>query len=531
MENNFDPNTGKPINEENESSAEQQITGDSLVNDSEVSDEKGTSADTDTSESAVSSEQNDVSTPETTSNTAPQDDEMRFDPMTGKPINNQAVLPDESAIQFDPMTGKPVGAKKSSGALKVIIPIIIVAAAVVAIMICALCGVFTNKASKVSTAIANTFSEQSNLVKNLSGLSDLCKGDFTIEGEYNGDGDSYYCKLMNSDKQKQLRTEINDYSFDNLELTANLTDSELQIYVPSIDDRIFTYNYIDEKSGYFVDEIGEDEIKEIDDALKAITSTTEKKDITDDYIKAYKNFYDTLKWQSADKETFDVDGKKVKCSGYSVTVTTDSLLDLVDEMKEIAEEADSEAFENGQLKEYYSELKGQIRQIDDVDLVFYIYKNKLACVSAESGNDEIQIIFHGGDRRTQNIEVLSDGDTVMELNGKTKGDKETYELVSEDSTVFELEYDYKTGKYEMTYYEYDDPYTVSGKMKSSNDLFEFTIDEMNDGYYDQDMDITLNVKLSKGAKFEKLDGKKFDLGEATESDFNDIYYEILGLNY
>ena len=155
----------------------------------------------------------------------------------------------------------------------------------------------------------------------------------------------------------------------------------------------------------------------------------------------------------------------------------------------------------------------------DMDVTFYIYKNKLACIEIEADGDDMQIIFHGGDTRMQNVEVLVNDDTVLELEGETSGKVEESRLYIDGSKVATVEYDYGSGDYEANIGNYA---RLNGTLKSDRKGFAFTCDAD---------DISVEVNLSKGADLEEISGDTIDIGNASEREINDLWMEYMDLIY
>ena len=47
-----------------------------------------------------------------------------------------------------------------------------------------------------------------------------------------------------------------------------------------------------------------------------------------------------------------------------------------------------------------------------------IHKNKLACIELEFEHEDIQIVFHGGRTRMQNMEIIENNETVTKIRAR-----------------------------------------------------------------------------------------------------------------
>ena len=57
------------------------------------------------------------------------------------------------------------------------------------------------------------------------------------------------------------------------------------------------------------------------------------------------------------------------------------------------------------MEYYFDDMEESISEMEDVDLTFFIYKKKLACIRAEIQEEEAELRFLGGDTRMQKYAV------------------------------------------------------------------------------------------------------------------------------
>lgn len=460
-----------------------------------------------------------------------------FDPMTGEPIYEETAKAEENAGQptgFDPMTGEPIYGNTAKATDKkpfykrkaVMIPAVVVVAGVV-VFTGVKNGAFLGKSGKVAMATLNTLTDNSHITKNLAGLSLLESDDYTItwSGSF-GDEFSGDLTFSNGSKQKQLSGNVDVDSISDIEFVGNLTSDELQLQVPGFSDELFVYNYTEDKDGYITELADDDDIEAFDKALQTVFSSKEQKKEGTEGAKILKDFYKGLEFKSVGKEEFEVDGKDRKCKGFQTTITGDDLADLTEQLQDFAEENYGDSLDDlgADLDDSFDDIYEELDEFPDTDVTFYIYKGKLACVQVEIGKEDAQLVFHGGKTRTQNMELLVNDDTIMEMEGETNGSKEQYELSLGGISVGELEYDYKSGDYSIDINSGYDDVTIEGTLKGSKKSFEFGISSIE--AYDLDEDIDFNVSLKKGAKFQKVSGDKFDIGNASEDDLEDLMYDL-----
>lgn len=481
--------------------------------------------------------------------------EMNFDPMTGEPINKETpqaaeqnteqttaqetVQPDagQPEMNFDPMTGKPVGAPeaapKKKGGFNVLIAI---AAAAVAVVVIALVvvglvasGAFLGKGAQVIAATGNTFKEQGFFATTVRKSIIDPDGKYTISASGTVEDVEFSTTLASSKDRIQLAVSAETADMPKIAGVMEIDQEKIQMACPELLDYLFVYNFTEEKDGYLVDEVGEKEIEEMDETLQSLMNSkiTDKK-IVSTYSKKIKELYKTLEFKKEKDGEYKVDGKNRKCSAISVTVDADFMLDIIDIWEEYTEESmGRDIYKESGMNDFFKECRSTFRDMPDADVTFYLYKKQLAAVYVEISRSDMEIIFHGGDYRTQNIELLVDGDTILELTGKQDGSKETMELYAEgEGTIFELDYNRKTGEYSLELA--NGAGGVSGTIESEKDGVRYSVKEL---FYGRDsIDVDISVSILAGASFEKLSGEEFDIGNASERDFEDLYDDIKNLD-
>lgn len=461
----------------------------------------------------------------------PEQPQMKFDPMTGQPINPTLVQP-QPQMAFDPMTGMPLQQppkkKKKTGLIVGIVAGVVVVAGAGTVFAGVQSGFFLSKSNKVLRATANTFSESSHVMEALSGLSVMSSKAYTVDIKGEAEGYSVQATYAEKDNEKQISGSVEGPELSDVEFLAGIDKDEIKLSAPLLGDKIYTYNYNEKKSGYLVDSMGADNVETLDKLCKQMFSDEEQKKNALEFSKKYSEMYKKLEFESADKESFEVDGKDRKCAGYKTTITSDYMVECVDifedymdaQMGDLVEQATTGS-DYDDYKESFDELRDAFKEMPDLDITFYIYKNKLACVKAVEPSKEdqdIQMLFKGGDWRTQNMELISCGESVMKISGSQDGNEEVFGVSIEGEKVGELTYDFKSGEYTL---DIEDEGSVSGTLEGRRDGLKLTMEGAG-------VNISLDVK--KGAELQKFSGEKFDIGNASEEELQALVQEIYGIS-
>lgn len=486
--------------------------------------------------------------------------DKQFDPMTGELLNkepettNEAVVEtaaaeapevtpvaapvqEAPAMNYNSAAGN-VAKKKKGKALPVIIVLAVLVVAVVAGVVAVASGAFMSPSNKVLAAMANTFKEQSNLVKDLAPMDALTSGEYTVSIEAEVPDTALMFKYAMKDSVKQFSGSVQTTDIPEIEFLAELNDSELKVGLADLYDGVFTYNYVDEKTGYIAEMATEGELDMIDFLLEYLYAYDEKQAaLQKEYSAAFLEFYKGLEFEKVDKEEYEVDGKDRDCVGYATTIEEDQWMELIDALEEatLNEMEDYEAFMEEYSDEYgygygesfadlFEDMRDDLEGIPDLDVTFYIYKNKIACIHAEGDGDELEILFPGSEKGMHNIEVVVDGDTVMELIGSVDGSEESYELEVEGETMMVLVYDYKSGDLSLEFGDEYEYYVLEGSLEASEKAVTMQFDEITCNDYTEEF--TLSLGFESTATLEELDGDEFDLGEASEDELYELIMDI-----
>ena len=497
-----------------------------------------------------------------------------YDSETGAPIYGEASQP----TGFDPQTGAPVYSGGSGDYTQPETPkkkfpvwILIVAAIVILVVIL---GVVVVKAfgggtnAKIVAAIANTC-EPSPMLKELQ-VADLVKdGEYTVGMGVNVENiDSYYyseLEGMGIDMQIAANTGKSVYGVNgtfkwdaydlDLGFESYLDKSELALAVPELADYTFVYNFTEDKDGFLVDNMGKDAVQQLDTLLQWATSrdnTKQNEKMAAEMLKSLSGSFKTWKFTSEKSKEFEVNGKKQNCKAYAITITDDMMLDMVEPLMDIYNdyyEAQQKEIEDllgdlgddfdidisdMDLNDSFKELKHGLKNMPDMDVTIYLYKNQVAAVVLDDDEDDINVELRikGGEYPLQNWELTMDvagDDATVTKTAKTKGSVEESELEVDglDATI-EWTYDSKSGDMTMGLAYDDYKFSVEGNVKKSSNELMLTIDSLEyvDSYYEESMEFSGYLSINSKASISKPSYEEFDLGNADEDDYMDVYNDI-----
>lgn len=466
--------------------------------------------------------------PQTEETPAPASEPMGFDPMTGQPIQQNASAP----MGFDPMTGQPINAVPGQSVpptnKKWVLPVaigggVLVIALIVVLVIVS--GVFSKPITQISVAATNTLEGAGGeLGQVFLDVSDIALGESTVSAKMNIDGDDVMVEYRNGKKEKQLALTLDVSGAPTLDATASLTDKELKAQVPALTDLVFTYNYTEEPDGFIFEDFSSDDIELLNSSLESLYNIEQEPTLPKKELKELEKIIYSLEFEKADKEEFEINGKDVKCKGYTTTIDEDFVDELFDAYKDFYIAYMGEDYEDV-IDDMMDELAYEFEDMPEVEATFYLYKKELAAIILDVDGYEMEILFEGGDYRAQNIVIAMEGDEIIEIEGETNGSVEERILTVEGEEFISYEYDSKSGDFECFisdgYYDYE---IADANIKSKNGQVTFYVEDFTvDG-----VGMEMELIIKKGAKMDKLSGETFDLGNASESDLEDLIYDELG---
>ena len=451
-----------------------------------------------------------------------------FDPMTGQPIGGGSA---PSGMGFDPMTGQPLGkgaGKKSFGALKWVLGIAVPVVAVGVVVFAGIkSGLFLGKSGKVMMAVNNTFQDSTHLAEDLNFADILDSDKYTVEvsGEM-PEGSAEFTYGVSSD-DKMLSGNFDISGMPEIEFSAMLDSEALRLSIPSLDDQVYAYYYQSENDGYLMSNVDQESIDAMNDALVSLYSNSDYEDMVNDLKDCVKDELKNLEFEKASAREYEVDGKDRSCKGYVTVITADNMINIVDAMEDLFADQYGAQYEL-MMRENFDELRYELDAMSDIELTFYIYKNKLSAVNLYCEGSEIEWRFLGGDTRMQNMEIVADGETVMEVRGSVEGTEERTRVFADDVEVLDLQYDYKSGDFKVNAGQL---FSCKGNIQSGKKEFSITLDRLEYAFLEADINGTVTVK--KGVEKLDMDGEEFDIGNASLSDVEELgmkFYGLFGLS-
>ena len=517
-----------------------------------------------------------------------ENNEMKFDPVTGQPIpagqpenqstagsqpqenpyvtgQNTAQMPPQenpyvmgqnrqNTVQtpppqnpYDPLAAPQPSNKKNA---KILIGIIIgvVAVIAVALICCAASGVFTSKNKKVLKAAKNTF-VPNELMKDLNpGTALIAGGNYTLAVELAGetDGEDIGIKASYQQNAEQKMHSVNgkvEYSGASVDFHEYMDEDGLLISVPKLYPDVFGYYFNEEKDGYAAEILGNDFFDAFDDlCLTSMNDMASSAKMSAAYLKVLEDNYNALEFENVPKATFQVEGKDVTCKGYQTTLTEENLDACLDELSAVYDTYNKNTIrdvktmckelglDDDDIKDLdnnaFDSLKDKIDGMPDLDVTFYIYKNRLAAVvvtgTDETGDMELDVEFRGGTTPTQNTFItygLNGDSGTVKILGKTEDSVEKTKIVEvyggEKTTLASINYDYANKELEVETGDSDIMATIDNSDKG-------LVIDMEDLYSSS----TLKLTLKRGSNIKKPEGDVFDIGTASEDDFYDLIYDI-----
>lgn len=493
----------------------------------------------------------------------------KFDPMTGEPIvrdaaadavNEAASAADSTVAAAETATqetfsnayeGDVTSApEKKKGAGK-LIAIIAAAVALVAAIVCLVIFVilpnFGKPMTKIEKALVNTFSKLDkgdNLLLTALSPKGLEKTDtFTMsfEGEVEDFGSANFDIIKTKDAlQLNAGADLSEmldvpyidaqflYDKESISVASSLLNNQyIYYYTEEPDEDSFLAEMFEEMEDEGLDaETVNGMLKDYYDTLMDFESLNKT---NEELIEECKDHLRELDVKKADSEEFEINGKEVKCKGYTVTLTDKDLKKLLDSytksMKSTFEKSMGSMFEAADMDiedvmdEAFGEAYDAIEDMDDIEIDFYLYKNEVAAIEMEIDGEKLSIQFQGGDYRAQNILVDAAGSKVQ-LTGEKKGNVEKATVKADKETLFSYEFDSKKGDLTLTVSDGYDDYEIEGiNIKSKDDELVISFDEVDlEGVV---FDGSFTIK--KDAKIKSMSGDEFSLNEATEDDLMETF--------
>lgn len=425
---------------------------------------------------------------------------------------------------------------------KWLIPVLCAAGvlAVAAIVVLAV-SILGGSKSKVGKAMSKTFGDAGYLAKDLGAFNyDSGKYSLTVSGKYEklelGLGVS-----MNS-SEMQMSVSLKDGKDVDLSAVVGLDKNAVKAKLNGTDyKKVLVYDYkSDDKDG--LEELaGADTIKTVDEAIAAFYDSLGKnKTSGEKYEKVFTKWFNDLKFKKVDAKSIKVNGEKRECKGYRTEITSDDVMELLEEVADLIEKDAADALEQFGYKDIddlLEDVEDEIEKMDEVELTFYLYKDMIAGIVVEAEDDALYAEFNGGDYRLQNFAVYNgkkkdDSKILLKGSGKTSDSKESMTIEVPDEYSMSYSYDKKSGKFEISAQQYSywyggmsDVFTFKGTLECSKSSVSLTVKEINVSGTTIPVD-KLQITVSSKDDMQSMKGTEFNVDKADEDDLKEELTEM-----
>ncbi|MBR5360420.1 MAG: hypothetical protein IK123_05980, partial [Lachnospiraceae bacterium] len=333
-----------------------------------------------------------------------------------------------------------------------------------------------------------------------------------------------------------------------IDATGYMDQKQVLASCPIVGDYLFTYDYSNDKhSGMIVDVLDDQdiEISEFNEMLAFLNDNSgDVQKFREQSVAYFTERIASLDFKkTGNKETFTVNGEKVECKEYATVLETDTLEEWINGYQDLVEEfvdAHSDALDTydavygneTDFDELFDEILDEIDELEDLNISIFT-KGKITAAVRVVYDDDMyyEVQLKGGDYLAQNVEVISveddDEETVLSIEGKTKGDVQTTTIEMEEyDMTFEYSFNRKTGEFEMSMEVYGrEIYACEATLTVDKNSYSLEFDELTVDGDKLDID-KLVITISTKAEIVKPKGEEFDLGDADEDDFEDLVEDI-----
>lgn len=399
----------------------------------------------------------------------------------------------------------------------------------VVFIVSAVSNLFMGKSGRVLAAITATAKDAPLLVEDLQDVQKIMSGDQYMVGIEAGVEDgTVKGEFRNGKKDKQIFISMDAGEYDNLAFLCGVHSGVFQASAQGLDYAFF-YDPKQDNDGFLSEDFREKELEQLNGLLEGITSdqmsaATMRKNTLAALKKEFKN----LKFEKAEARNWVVNGKKRKCKGYQMALDEDNIIRFC------------EAFSESTLHGMKDETKKAVDDMLDVlidaakdmefdaDISFYLYKGKLAAVVIKEEDDEIRVEFQGGDYRMQNMVVAMENDYFSEeitIRSEREGKTETTTIEAGDVEMTVV-YHAKSGEVSFEGELYGQRCSLEGVYTHSASRVSYTLEDIKTNGSSLFSDAGITIYAEKNPEIEKYKGEKFDLGNASEEDFEELAEDL-----
>ena len=465
------------------------------------------------------SEKFDPVTGETDVMQEPQAPFLHFDPATGNAVTGTGDAP---SINFMEPPKQPE--KKNRNALWITLcGTAAVLLTVVSAVFVAKSGIFMGNSGKVLNAVTNTFAYRSRLAEDMAPVALItAREDYTVglEVEMPDEDMTMEMEFRSLPSEKQMAFSFDMSFFPTIHMIASVTPEKVGVHIPILDKRIFTYYIGKEKTGYLAEAFTEDELEEIDRFFEELFWDSDAEELQELTAETILKWYHSMEFENAGTREYEVNGQTKKCAGYRITVVSEDMLDLVAELEDLifAQYPDSL---NNPYGDYFDLLWYVIEDMQDLDVTFYLYKNRVEGILVEGMYGvEAEIICESDRKGNLDVDFVFMGETLMEIERRITGSTESYSISEYDSDLeLDFTYDFRSGDIRFDMEDFYSDYSFRGNLQSNAKSVAFTMDyEEDDGW-----EMGLKMWVEKGAVMEEVEGTELDVGAMSEEE----WYELL----
>ena len=267
-------------------------------------------------------------------------------------------------------------------------------------------GFFLRKSDKILYAMYQTVKDQPQVADGLNGE------DYTISIEGQWKKQKIQAEYASDSAQKQLRGTLDLDKLQDLEFVMVLNDKELKAQFPSLNSKVFTYDYNSNKqSGYIAKKIGSQNLERFNTVLAGLYGGKEQKGIGKDILKEARKEFNKIKINKIEKQEFEIDGQKKDCVGYQFVISSDNVQNVLDAAEKAAKKkyGDGTKISEDPAGKIFMAVYDKVSATGEMECKVYLFRNKLAAIAVNyeiDGNKQnLEILFSGGDFRMQNMKI------------------------------------------------------------------------------------------------------------------------------
>ncbi|MGN0350589.1 MAG: hypothetical protein ACI4ES_02975 [Roseburia sp.] len=271
--------------------------------------------------------------------------------------------------------------------------------------------------------------------------------------------------------EKSLQGELKLDGIGEAEVHAVLKEEELRVQIPKFGDFVFVYPYQEEKTGFFVEAIGEEKLKRTDEILRFLYDPSEMTQQKEDGWSELKE-----KWETCEFEVYEGEEKEnaegTVCKAYVTTIPAE------------------------QIEEFLPEF---------------------------TVTEEFQMVFYLADRKIVAVEIRQQEELLWEVELTTSEEKETITISDERDILYELVYEKESEKIKLQTGNYKED-GEKNRFRIQIDGTEVIIDVRNVDLMEWKLSGTFTV--SKNETGEKIEGTEIQLGGMEKEDWEALVEKI-----